>query len=346
VADDDGLPDLDDVAAGAWDDGPYGRGDSLGSYREVTPEKSARALAALDLSRPVRTFTLATTFFPGYPGWGGRSYLQSLVVSGTDPGPGFPGEVLSDRPRGPNAMTSFEERVELTWNIGSKINGLAHAGLGPVVYGGRRQRDLVAPHGVRALDTTTWGRPLLTRGLLVDVLAAKLDAGGADVDTAPDGRPVLRGNYRITLEDLTDAIARQDLPALEPGDAVFLRTGWSALVRTDPARFLRGSPGVWLRETRWLAATRPALVGTDSWCWGCNDRATIGGAHGACHQELLVRHGIRIGEGLTFEELADAGVDRFVLCHNPVRADGAVSTIAPATAIANERSADDDARPR
>lgn len=55
---------------------------------------------------------------------------------------------------------------------------------------------------------------------------------------------------------------------------------------------------------------------------------------------VLARVG-QLGEGWQFEEVADVGVDRFVLVHDPIRAEGAVSTISPATAIANLRDADD-----
>jgi hypothetical protein len=92
---------------------------------------------------------------------------------------------------------------------------------------------------------------------------------------------------------------------------------------------------VWLEATRWIASWRPALVGTDSWCWGTANPDVVRGSYGACHQELIVRHGIRVAEGWRFDELAGAGIDRFVLCHNPIRAVGAVSTISPATAIVN-----------
>jgi len=332
---DDALADIAAAAAGGWDGGPYGSGDALGTYREVTAAKRAAALALLDLRRPVGTFNLGETLFVGYPGWGGRSYAQRLAVGGLDPGDGFGGDVVTDRPRGPNLMSTLEERVTLTYNMGSKINGLAHAGVGMAFYAGRRLPDLIGDAGVTELDTATWGPPLLTRGLLVDVLGALREDGIDALDESPDGQALLRGDYRITMDDLERAISRQRLPPFEPGDAVFIRTGWRHLIRTDPERYLGGSPGVWLRETRWLASFRPALVGTDSWCWGNNDRAVVAGAHGACHQELILRHGIRIAEGVLLEELAHAGVDRFVLCHNPIRAAGAVSTLAPAMAIAN-----------
>jgi hypothetical protein len=312
---------------------PGPAGDVLGTYREVTAGKRVAALALLDLTRPIVTWSLGEALFEGYPGWGTRRFRQRLAVAGWDPGPAFGGEVIESVPRGPNRMTSLEERVELSFNLGSKVNGLAHAGVDHDYYGGRRLPDLVADGGVRQLDTTTWGPPLLTRGLLVDLLAA---ADPATLGAAPDGRPVLDPDRTVSIADIRGAIERQQLPAPEPGDAVLFRTGWGRLLHTDPKRFIRNSPGAWLEETRWIASWRPALVGTDSWCWGTAAPAVVQGAYGACHQELIVRHGIRIAEGLRLDDLADAGVDRFVLCHNPVSAVGAVSTNAAPMAIANE----------
>ena len=90
-----------------------------------------------------------------------------------------------------------------------------------------------------------------------------------------------------------------------------------------------------MRETRWLASHRPALVGVDSWVWGTMDPEVVQGRWSACHQELFGRYGIRLGEGIGVEDLADAGVDRFVFCHAPFRGEGATAASSPAVAIAN-----------
>jgi kynurenine formamidase len=233
-------------------------------------------------------------------------------------------------------LTSLEERVEMTFNMGAKINGLHHAGVGDNLYGGRRLADVVAANGAGQLDTPTWGPPIVTRGLLVDVVARKIAEGDQSALSAtPEGRPILTEHYRITLADIAGAIAQQNLPSFRAGDAIFLRTGWGGLIETDPDRFLAASPGVWLRECRWLATFRPALTGTDSWMWGTSDPEVTGRAKAACHQEMLTHFGIRLGEGMHLDEIAEAGVDRFVFCHNPLRAEGAVSSNAPALAIAN-----------
>lgn len=329
----DDVPcDPDAVAAGAWVP-PYGAGDVLGTYQEVTPARRAAALARLaGRGAEVRTWSLAEPLFPGYPAFGARSFELDVV------GAGFPSSEHAAtgraRPWGPNRLVSLEERVRFTFNMGSKINGLAHCGIGDLLYGGRSLAAYIAD-GARALDTTTFGPPLVTRGLLFDVLGWYLAEGRADaLSAAPDGRPLVRDDHRITVEDLEGCAAWAGLPAPEPGDALLLRTGWGRLLRTDPARYLAANPGVYLRETRWLAQFRPALVGADTWCFETIDPAVTGPLVSPCHQELFVRFGIRLGEALALDELADAGVTQFLFCHAPLPAERAVSSNAPAFAMA------------
>lgn len=329
---DDTPCDPDAVAAGAWPP-PYGSGDVLGTYQEVTPAHRAAALAWLAArGDAVRAYSLASTLDEGFPAFGSRTF--SLAVHGA----GFASSeaAVSERrrPWGPNRLTALEERVRFTFNMGAKINGLAHCGMGDLLYGGRSLAAYLAG-GARELDTTTFGPPLVTRGLLLDVLGWYLAAGRDDaLSSAPDGRPLVRDDHRITVEDLESCAAWAALPPFAPGDAVLLHTGWGRLIRTDPTRYLAANPGVYLRETRWLAQFRPALVGADTWCFETIDPAITGDLVSPCHQELFVRFGIRLGEGLALDELAAAGVTQFVFCHAPLPAVRAVSSNAPAIALA------------
>ncbi len=330
---DDEPFDAEAVAAGAWDPGPYGAGDTLGTYVEVTDDKRRKALAILDRVQSIATVSLGQPLFVGYPGYGTRAYDQRLVVDGVDPGHDFEGEVTAREPRGRNRMVSLEERITTSYNIGTKVNGLLHVAVGDVAYGGRRVSRSIASKGLVDLGATTWGPPLLTRGLLIDVLALKVEAGDqASLEGAPDGQQVLRGDLRITLEDLHQALDRQGLTEPEPGDAVLIRTGWSHVIH-EQKRYMAGSPGIFLRECRWLATRRPALVGSDAWCWGALATQTERRLIGVCHQELMVRHGIRVAESLNLEGLAATGTSEFVLCHNPLPARGAVSSSTPPMAI-------------
>jgi hypothetical protein len=323
------------VEAGAWR-APYGPDDTFGAYAEVTPERRGAALAwAAGRGAAARTISLGEPLFAGYPAFGTRSFALQLWGSGFDPPPGV--HVERPRPWGPNRLTSLEERVQFSFNMGAKINGLAHCGVGDLLYGGRSLHAEVAT-GARSLDTTTWGAPLVTRGVLFDVLGWCVATGRADaLSAAPGGHPILRDHLRITVEDLEACAAWAGLPPLAPGDAVLVRTGWRRLLRSDPQRYLSGNPGVYLRETRWLAQFRPALVGADTWCFETTDAAVTGRNRMPCHQELLVRFGIRLGESLALDELAGAlhaeRLPQFVLCHTPLEAEGAVSSSSPALAI-------------
>lgn len=334
---DDTMFDTAAVEQGAWAPGPYGPDDQLGSLNEVTPEKTARALELLDLTRPVRTYHLAETMFEGFPAWADRAYAQRLVVTGYRPPEGFAGELTDPLPQGPGRSSVNEERVSFTFNMGTKLNGLQHIGVADVYYNGFRGPDIARTWGTTRLGAETLV-PVVTRGVLVDVLGWALATERSDaLDALADGRTHLRANYRITVEDIEAALAWAGVAApVGPGDAVLVRTGWRALIEADPDRYLDGGPpGPFRRECRYLAARRPALVGSDTWCFEAIDHALTGGYMMTCHQELFTRHGIRILEAVPTDELAADGVFEFVFCLSPYPARGAVSSIAPALALAS-----------
>lgn len=329
---DDELFDVAAVEAGAWDPGPYGAGDRLGTYNELGPHSIVAALAMLDLSRPLRTFDLGYVLFEHPAPYPGRPYTVRLEPQGPDRH---------------NRISHLQERAEISFNLGTKVNGLHHAGVGDVFYGGRRLPGIVAANGIGDLDTPSWGPPIVTRGFLIDVVAVKVEQGDerALARTA-DGVATLAAHYRITVDDLEAACERQSLPAFQPGDALLLHTGWlrhtlpphlgdDATPRDTSERPPNGNPGVWLRVCEWLARFRPCMVGADTTMWGTDSRVDTGGAYGAAHQLLLVKHGVRIGESMRLAELVDAGIDRFAYCHNWQRAVGAVSTSSPPFAVAN-----------
>jgi len=326
------LFDVAAVEAGAWAPGPYGAGDRLGTHHELGPHKIAAAFALLDFDRPMRTFDLGYVLFESPVSYPGRPYTVSLEPQG---------------PERRNRISHLQERAEISFNLGTKINGLHHAGVGDVMYGDRRLPDIVAANGIGDLDTPSWGPPVVTRGFLIDVLGLKVAAGAQDaLGQASGGAPTLAAHYRITVEDLEGACERQGLPAFEPGDALLVHTGWprqalprhlglDATPKADDERPANGNPGVWLRECEWLAQFRPAVVGADTVMWGTDSRDETEGAYGAAHQLLLTKYGIRIGESLQFVELVEAGVDRFIYCHNWLRAVGSVSSNTAPFAIAN-----------
>jgi len=143
---------------------------------------------------------------------------------------------------------------------------------------------------------------------------------------------VLHDNYRITISDLKAAATRGGIRRIHPGDVVLLRTGWNKIARSEPERYLTQEPGIYLAEARYLADRRPAIIGSDSWALEVLGNPVVQAAF-PVHQELLVKNGIRIGEGIITDELAADGVHEFVYVTTPQYAQGATAGNAPPAAL-------------
>ena len=336
----DELFDVEAVIAGAWAPGPYGEGDQRGSFNEVTPVKTAQALRLLDDRRPVKTYGMGEELFNGFPAYAAllypRQYEQRLTVLGYVPEE--PALVQLPVPFGPNKVSAHEERlVNGTYHIGTQVDGLAHIGVGDMFYGGNRGRDIGGATGLKRLGNEHMG-PIVTRGIVLDVVGLKVARGEKkSFFTADNGRPVLQDDYRITVEDLQASMKRQGLKGFGPGDVVLLRTGWTHLVESDPQRYLAKEPGIYLREARWLAERRPAIIGGDAWALETLNPEVVDGNSFPVHQLLLVKHGIRIGESILTDDLVDDGVSEFVFMYSPQNARGATAGCTPPVALAQPR---------
>ena len=332
---DDEMFDIAAAEAGAWVPGPYGADDELGTYNEVTPERTAAAIARLDTSRPIETFALSETLFNGFPAYADREHEQLLVVEGYTPPSDFEGVFRGPEPLHWNRESVHEERLRTSFNLGTKINGLQHTGIGDLFYNGFRGPEIARSWGTARLGNER-GFPIVTRGILLDVLGWKIALGEEkNFFRAPNGNPVLRPNYRITVEDILATLAHQGMEDdIGPGDAVLFRTGWSNLIRDDPDRYLGGGPpGPWLREMKFLAARRPAILANDTWCFESLDPKLTKGAATPGHQLLSMKYGVRIGEAVRTQELADAGIFDFVFLHTPQPSEGAVAGGGPCAAM-------------
>ncbi|MEX2228506.1 MAG: cyclase family protein [Dehalococcoidia bacterium] len=313
------------IAPGGWFPSVYGAGDQLGSLNEVTPRKTLAALQLIknNPQRPPRTYNLGELMEEGMPAFGTRQYVQVRV--GGDP---------ASIPFGDNQIVGMEETIDTTYQIATQVDGLPHIGVKHHYYNGLTTEEMTAgnPSGVNFLGQEHVN-PFITRGVLLDVLAVKVAQGASAALGDPvDGKPILANSYRITLEDLEAAMAHGTIKAIEPGDVVMIRTGWTHLFDgSDPvkkARYLATEPGIYLREARWLAHFRPAIVASDTWAlevlpapepWTATQFFPV-------HQELITHHGIRIGEAFRAEELSADKIYEFVFFNAPQRAKGATAS--------------------
>lgn len=318
---DDEMFDVEAVAGGGVWVSPYGPDDQRGTLNEVTPERTAHALRLLRRSRPVNSYQLGEEMFNGFPAFPSdppRLHDMFLYAFGYDAGPDFVaggGIQSGTEPLGPNKVIGHEERFteNFTFQIGTQIDGLGHVGIGTDddrggwFYNDTYATDIATPFGTTRLGNETMG-PIATRAVIVDIVGMKVADGATDdFFLAPGGEPVLRDNYRITLDDISHALRRQRIRRpIGAGDAVIFHTGWTHLVRTDPARYLTQEPGIYLAEARYLIDRQVSLAATDTWGLEVLDPAVTGGNAFPVHQELLGRTGVRIGESfVTDAAIAD-----------------------------------------
>ena len=114
-----------------------------------------------------------------------------------------------------------------------------------------------------------------------------------------------------------------------PGDVPILHTGWTHLVRDAPTRYLAQEPGIYLAEARWFADRRPAIIASDTWGLEVLSPAVTGGNAFPCHQELLGKHGIRIGEGYVTDAAIAENVFEGVIVITPQNVPGATCGSTP-----------------
>jgi hypothetical protein len=326
----DEMFDVEAVLAGAWDVGPYGPGDQRGTFNELTPDRTAAA-ARLLRGNSVKTYQLGEEMFNGFPAFPSdppRLHHMFLYVLGYQAPPDFVlggGIQASPVPIGPNLVSAHEERFaeNFTFQIGTQIDGLNHLGVGELFYNGFRGPEIATPTGTSALGNETMG-PVATRGVIYDVVGLKVAQGKSeDYFVAPNGEPVLRDDYRITLDDMRGCLQRQRVAEVGTGEIPIMHTGWTHLARTDPNRYLTQEPGIYLEEARYFADKKVALVASDTWGLEVLSPDVTGGNAFPVHQELIVHNGVRIGESFVTDSAIADGVYEGMLVATPENVPGA-----------------------
>ena len=214
-----------------------------------------------------------------------------------------------------NMRGSNEEMViSEIGQVGTQFDGFAHQTHNDSHYNCFKTGDFSTRGGFNKFGMDKVGT-LMTRGVLIDV------AGLKGVDTLPD-------TYEITVQDLQDALKRQNL-TLAPGDAVLIHTGWGRLYGKDNARYVKTCPGIGIAAAEWLAKQDPMLIGADNWPVEVapNPDAKLSLP---VHQVALVVNGIHLLENLKLDELAAKKVNEFAFMLQPLKAAGfSGSTVAP-----------------
>lgn len=225
---------------------PWGPDDEIGRLNLMTDASRAAILARIAGGR---VYDLGVEYHKDMPSWsllGDPTYQFWMTHT--------PQGTVVDDPlalgRTMHEHVSYSgDAVMMYTHTGTHIDSLAHFGLNGAIWNGFRhdqhQGDLGwKKGGAHRLP------PIVARGVLVDVPAFK-------------GVPMLPPSYRILPADLRGALASQGV-SLQPGDAVFIRTGRMQVIH-DRARYMADPPGIGLDSARWLVESQGAmLLGSDN----------------------------------------------------------------------------------
>jgi kynurenine formamidase len=266
-------------------------------------------LSALQLAQSGIVYELGQVYEAGMPLFRGRSY--SMLIPRRD-----------TNAVGANRLVGNEEFLATQiGQVGTQFDGLGHIGqkvvmddgrVTHVFYNGFTAEEMDAREGLQKLGIEHV-KPIITRGLLVDV------AGYKGVARLPHG-------YEVTVDDVLGALERGGITEadIEPGDALLFRYGWSSLW-DQPEEYNRDPPGIGLDVARWVIAKHVTMVGSDSWTGEVlpNPDSTL---VFPVHQELMMKHGVFNLENMIFESLVEDGVTEFLFIVTTIRFKGATGS--------------------
>jgi kynurenine formamidase len=276
----------------------WGAADQRGAGNHMKPETVLRAAR---LIRTGEVFELGHVLSGSIPFFGTRRFDLHTKRTFMNP--------QSNR-RGSNEEIVLSE----IGHVGTQFDGFTHQTIGDSLYNCVQLDDVATRAGFTRLGIEHVGA-VVTRGVLIDV------AGARGVEMLPDA-------YEVTVDDLERALAWAK-QRLQPGDAVLIRTGWSALWGRDNARYVKTTPGIGVAAAQWLARQDPLLVGSDNWSVEVapnpDPELSL-----PIHQIMLVVNGIHLLENMRLTELAGARAYEFAFVVQPLKIQGGTgSTVAP-----------------
>lgn len=270
----------------------WGTGDEAGASNHITP---AKVLDAVSLITNGRVYELGRPYEQGMPMFGTRIFRLTI--------PGSP----TGGPFGSNATIYHDEMLSTEiGQVGTQFDGLGHIGklIGNdpgdkkqmVYYNGFTEAEIATAYGLVKLGIEKI-KPLVTRGILIDVAKLKGDMNAGD---------------EIGIDDVKQALAAQGMSEkdIQAGDAVLFRTNWGRHWIVDNATFNSGAPGIGLAVADWLVAKNVALVGADTWPVEVVPNPDPKLAF-PVHQKMMTDNGIFLHENLDLEELSSNNVYQF-----------------------------------
>ena len=283
---------------------PWGEDDQIGMLNLMTDGTKLTILSKINSGR---TYDLSVEYFVGMPSFhalGDPPYQFWMTHT--------PRGTVVDNPNGlgdaMNKKVSYTgDAISMYTHMGTHIDALNHFGLDGKIWNGFTADQHLGDKGWKKTGAETIP-PVIARGVMIDVPASK------SVQSLPP-------DYRITAQDLRDALARQDT-RLQAGDVILIRTG-QARHYDDAGKYLDQYPGITLDAVSWLVEENQAmLLGADNLSFEAfpperEDNWV------PVHTYLLAERGVMFMEQMYLEELARDRVYEFAFIAASLKLRGA-----------------------
>jgi kynurenine formamidase len=282
---------------------PWGPDDELGRLNMITEDSVA---ATMSMIKPGKSYDLSVDFSNGMPSF----------FSGAEPRYGYwlvhsPHGTIVDNALGAGAaptelITLTGDAVTIYTHMGTHIDALNHFGLHGKIYNQFEASRYLGDAGWQKSGAETIP-PLIARGVLIDVAAAKK-------------MEVLAPSHRISAEDLQEALKLQET-ALQKGDIVLVRTGQMKHF-SDAQKYMNNAPGLSLGAAKFLVESEAMIVGADNLTFEMFP-SEVEGNPVPVHTYLLAQHGVPIIELAYLEELSKDKIYTFVFIGASIKFKGA-----------------------
>lgn len=282
---------------------PWGPADEIGRLNLITPASRAAILQRITGGQ---VYDLATEYYVGMPSWqdaGDPHYQFWMTHTPRGTAVDDPMNVGKDM----NATRSYTGTAfSMYSHTGTHIDALNHFGIRGRIWNGFSADQHLGDRGWQRTGIEKFP-PLVARGVLIDVAAAK-------------GLEMLPDQYRITRQDLKDALARQKV-TLQEGDIVLVRTGRMKLYG-QPQAYMAKPPGLGLDAARFLVEEGGAMiVGADNLSLETFP-SEVDDDYVPLHSYLLAQKGVPIMELVALDDLSRDKVYEFAFIGGPLKIRG------------------------
>lgn len=284
-------------------DSPWGSKDSIGRLNMMTTNSRATILSRVSGGD---VYDLSVEYFIGMPSWqaAGDPHYRIWMTH-------TPNGTAIDDPIGVgkemNEHVSYTgAAVSFYTHMGTHIDALNHFGLDGHIWNGFNAKDHLGDRGWTVAGAEKIP-PIIARGVLVDVAAAK------GIAMLPDG-------YRITEHDLVEALDMQGVK-LREGDVVLVRTGRMQIYYDAPA-YMNNPPGLGMSAAKYLVKKGAIVVGADNLSLEAFP-SEVEDNYVPVHTYLLAQAGIPIIELAYLEELSRDNIFEFAFIAGSLKLRGA-----------------------